>query len=142
VVDVEVAAAFAWKQKGRVALLADVLQGVEGACLERHRSQAGVGLRPLEHSFREGAPHVDDATVAIEVALLERDPLGRSQPSRGGEDRDQRSFVEEPSRDHAWPLSLRVFLCIGGWLGVVGYAVSEVDAWDGHCFRPVVTGLP
>ena len=24
--------------------------------------------------------------------------------------------------------SLRVFLCIGGWLGVVGYAVSEVDA--------------
>jgi hypothetical protein len=69
VVDVEVAAAFAWKQKGRVALLADVLQGVEGACLERHRSQAGVGLRPLEHSFREGAPHVDDATVAIEVAV-------------------------------------------------------------------------
>ena len=24
--------------------------------------------------------------------------------------------------------SLRVFLCIGGWLGVVGDAVSEVDA--------------
>jgi hypothetical protein len=25
-------------------------------------------------------------------------------------------------------VSLRVFLCIGGWLGVVGDAVSEVDA--------------
>jgi hypothetical protein len=24
--------------------------------------------------------------------------------------------------------SLRVFLCIGGWLGVVGDAVSEMDA--------------
>ncbi len=24
--------------------------------------------------------------------------------------------------------SLRVFLCIGGWLGVVGDALSEVDA--------------
>src|SRR6266480_4622625 len=38
--------------------------------------------------------------------------------------------------------SLRVFLCIGGWLGVVGYAVSEVDAQDGHGGRPVVTGAP
>jgi transposase len=39
-------------------------------------------------------------------------------------------------------VSLRVFLCIGGWFGVVGDAVSEVDAQDGHCGRPVVTGLP
>ncbi len=38
--------------------------------------------------------------------------------------------------------SLRVFLCIGGWLGVVGDAVSEVDAQDGHSGRPVVTGFP
>ena len=38
--------------------------------------------------------------------------------------------------------SLRVFLCIGGWLGVVGDAVSEVDAEDGHGGRPVVTGAP
>jgi transposase len=38
--------------------------------------------------------------------------------------------------------SLRVFLCIGGWLGVVGDAVSEVDAEDGHRGRPVVTALP
>ena len=29
---------------------------------------------------------------------------------------------------HAEAKSLRVFLCIGGWLGVVGDAVSEVDA--------------
>src|SRR5581483_1060515 len=34
--------------------------------------------------------------------------------------------------------SLRVFLCIGGWLGVVRDAVSEVDAQDGHRLRPVV----
>jgi len=38
--------------------------------------------------------------------------------------------------------SLRVFLCIGGWLGVVGDAVSEVDAQDCHRVRPVVTGAP
>src|SRR6266540_3218567 len=40
------------------------------------------------------------------------------------------------------PGSLRVFLCIGGWLGVVGDAVSEVDAQDCHRVRPVVTGSP
>src|SRR5207253_3046536 len=38
--------------------------------------------------------------------------------------------------------SLRVFLCIGWWLGVVGDAVSEVDAQDCHRVRPVVTGFP
>jgi hypothetical protein len=31
-------------------------------------------------------------------------------------------------RERRDQLSLRVFLCIGGWLGVVGDAVSEVDA--------------
>jgi len=38
--------------------------------------------------------------------------------------------------------SLRVFLCIGGWLGVVADAVSKVDAEDGHCGRPVEAGAP
>ncbi len=38
--------------------------------------------------------------------------------------------------------SLRVFLCIGGWLGVVGDAVSEVDAQDCHRVCPVVTASP
>jgi hypothetical protein len=34
------------------------------------------------------------------------------------------------AREQEWPYerSLRVFLCIGGWLGVVGDAISEVDA--------------
>ena len=44
-----------------------------------------------------------------------------------------------PAQERA---SLRVFLCIGGWLGVVGDAVSEVDAQDGHGVGPVVTGAP
>jgi transposase len=38
--------------------------------------------------------------------------------------------------------SLRVFLCIGGWLSVVRDAVSEVDAQDCHRLRPVVTASP
>ena len=36
--------------------------------------------------------------------------------------------VDASARCVAPPESLRVFLCIGGWLGVVGDAVSEVDA--------------
>ncbi len=39
------------------------------------------------------------------------------------------SFVPPPEIRRLRDLtSLRVFLCIGGWLGVVGDAVSEVDA--------------
>jgi hypothetical protein len=33
-------------------------------------------------------------------------------------------------------VGLRVFLCIGGWLGVVRDAVSEVDAQDCDRLRP------
>jgi transposase len=34
------------------------------------------------------------------------------------------------------------FFCVGGWLGVVRDAVSEVDAQDCHRLRPVVTASP
>jgi hypothetical protein len=55
-------------------------------------------------------------------------------------DLDEEKYVEAAQRDRldgeevageqarGLAASLRVFLCIGGWLGVVGDAVSEVDA--------------
>ena len=40
----------------------------------------------LSRPLREGAADVDDARLAVDVALLERDPLARAQPGGGGEE--------------------------------------------------------
>jgi hypothetical protein len=47
-----------------------------------HRSHACIRLRPLELAVGERSANVDDPTVAIDVAFLERDPLGRPRRPR------------------------------------------------------------
>ncbi len=50
----------------------------------------------------------------VDATAQERRPAGRRR--------------SHPPARAALRTNLRVFLCIGAWLGVVGYAVSEVDA--------------
>ena len=68
------------------------------------------------HAHGPGKSEAGDAIAIAEVVLRRRHELGDAL---------------EPALVRAFSLlagSLRVFLCIGGWLGVVGDAVSEVDA--------------
>ena len=54
--------------------------------------------------------------------LRDRELLVEIEAARSGRRRPR------PGRPRDARASLRVFLCIGGWLGVVGDAVSEEDA--------------
>ena len=85
VVDVEVAAALAGKHQRRAVGVPDQVERVKRSGLERHRSHARFRLRDFEFASGEGAAHVDDALVSVDVAFLECDPLRRPQPGRGRE---------------------------------------------------------
>jgi hypothetical protein len=55
---------------------------LERDLLERNGADAAFCLWTLDPSVAERAAHVDDAGVPIDVALLERDPLPRTQAGR------------------------------------------------------------
>ena len=57
-----------------------------------------------------------------------RDALDRAADALVLADADRIAGAVLLERGDRLVASLRVFLCIGGWLGVVGDAVSEVDA--------------
>src|SRR5690349_3588536 len=84
VVDVEVATVLAGKHQSRTAARYELVERVEGARLQRDCSHARLRLRELELPAREGAANVDNALPAIDVALLECDPLRRPQPVAAG----------------------------------------------------------
>ncbi len=79
---------------------------------EKRPENDGDGGR-ADHRERRSAQHVLFASVAELVS--DDEPHLRRWCLL-----EQRVGDDDPS--------LRVFLCIGGWLGVVGDAVSEVDA--------------
>jgi hypothetical protein len=60
--------------------------------------------------FAKGAPHVDDASIAIDVAVLEPEELGGSEPSRGGEDHHRPVHRPElrPQRPTVGPARLQL----------------------------------
>src|SRR5262245_12667028 len=117
--DVEVAAPLARKEKRRASAVFDPIEGIEGARLQRHSSHARLRLRMLELALGEGATDVDDALVAIDVALLECDPFRWPQPGRRREqdhrpvpwpDRGSESFELRPRLERVLlpPASRRV----------------------------------
>jgi hypothetical protein len=103
-----------------------------------------------EHIETTQRDRLDREEVAGEqarrVTAQKRRPAHRVTAWRGLEPGGGKQTPDRAWRDTETELeqlaSLRVFLCIGGWLGVVGDAVSEVDAQDCHRLRPVVTASP
>src|SRR5436190_24027901 len=83
VVDVEIAPSLARKQQRRAVAILDPVECVERASLEWDRSQARLCFRDLELAASEGTAHVDDPFLAVNVALLEGDPLRRPEPCCG-----------------------------------------------------------
>src|SRR5919197_459304 len=77
VMDVDVAAPLTGEQQRRAVAVLDPVERVERPRLQRHRSHARFGLRELQLTPSEGTAHVDDAFLAVDVALLESDPLRR-----------------------------------------------------------------
>jgi hypothetical protein len=71
---------------------------------------------PVSESKPEGKPFAVSKRLVWDAWL-------RVKANRGAAGVDEQSIQAFEAN-----LSLRVFLCIGGWLGVVGDAVSEVDA--------------
>src|SRR5439155_12231341 len=96
VVDVEIAPSLARKQQRRAVAILDPVERVERASLEWDRSQARLCFRDLELAASEGTAHVDDPFLAVNVALLEGDPLRRPDPCSGRE-QDHRP-VPRPDR--------------------------------------------
>ena len=73
-------------------------------------SRSGVlveAIAQLQAELRQ-ADKLDWSRVIVDASLVEAKKGAKRSPAAGA--------------------SLRAFLCIGGWLGVVGDAVSEVDA--------------
>jgi hypothetical protein len=58
----------------------------ERDCLQRNGAIACFRLRALDPAVPVRATDIDDACVAVDVAMLECDPLSGSQPSRGSEE--------------------------------------------------------
>ena len=88
----------------------------------------GDGLLVLEHLDVGQAGRVVDADMDVLPADGETADTSRVGATRVVV-RAADPAADEPLAGAVLdPASLRVFLCIGGWLGVVGDAVSEVDA--------------
>lgn len=94
-----VATTFARNDKWRLHTRARTIDGVEPPCLKRNRSLTRLGLRQLELAPRERAANLDDPLVAVDVALLERDPLCGTKASRGREQDHRPIALAEPVRD-------------------------------------------
>jgi len=96
--------------------------GSFGAGLTRFLSGRGervLGVGRLRRERRSGGKSdALDAVRAARSVLTQKRP---ATPRAGGERHALQALVAARG-------SLRFFLCIGGWLGVVGDAVSEVDA--------------
>src|SRR6266540_4365547 len=67
--NVKVAASLAGKQQRRAIAVFDPVERIEGARLQRHRSNARLRLRVLELALGEGAAHVDNAFLPIAPAI-------------------------------------------------------------------------
>src|SRR5690348_14966958 len=59
--------------------------GLEREPLKRHVAHASARLHVPDTAVRVGTAHVDDSFLEVEVAMLERKQLCRSQPCAGGE---------------------------------------------------------
>jgi hypothetical protein len=114
-------------------------------------STHGPGISALQLRRQLGISRYETAWAMLHklrraMVAPEREPLtgevevdegflgGRDTDLRGGRQREGKAAgwrCGRGARKRLGPASLaslRVFLCIGGWLGVVGDAVSEVDA--------------
>src|SRR5215210_1260600 len=97
VVEVEVTAAGRREEQLTLTVGSELVERCERDGLQRHRADAPLGLRALEPAVSERATDVDDACLAVDVALLERHPLAGPQSRRGRED-DRRPVARGPSR--------------------------------------------
>ena len=75
VVQIEVGATQRRKQQLGLSARWDPFERFERNLLQRHGADAALGLGALEPAVSERAPHVHDARLAVDVALLERDPF-------------------------------------------------------------------
>jgi hypothetical protein len=75
------------------------IERVERDCLERYGADAALGLGALDPSVAERTPSVEDTGVSVDIALLERDPLPRTQAGRCPEHHEGTLTVAEPGGD-------------------------------------------
>ena len=76
-----------------------LLERVERDCLERHDTDAALGLGTFDPSVAERPPHVDDTSLPVDIALLERDPLPRPQARRCRKQHERALTVAQPGGD-------------------------------------------
>ncbi len=86
VVEVEVAAPLGREEQRAVRTRRLAFDGVQCDRLQRHLPPARLRLRALQPTLRERAASVDDTRLTIDVAPLEREPLGWTKSGRGRED--------------------------------------------------------
>jgi integrase len=81
VVQVEVAAPLGKEQQRAVRTRHLPFDRLQRDRLQRHCPHARLRLRALQPTLRERQAHVDDAHLTIDVASLERGPLGWTKPT-------------------------------------------------------------
>ena len=99
VVDVEVAATLAGKEKQRAVVRHDAVERIEGTSLQWHGSRARLGFQHLQLSARVRAANEDETLLAVDVAFLKGYPLRRAEarlPLQTGS--SARTAVRSPRR--------------------------------------------